>query len=172
MDNPRRGIGIGSFFGLVYVVVNATELGLTTSRLLQVLGMIVFVATLYFLRYVPSHAYGRGRGTGGNFAAIVLAEVIAIIFGIIILTQAAERPTAVLPWITLVVGLHFVALASLWREPSIRWMGLGITLLGVIGFFLAFNLESFAVISAVAGVAPGFILLGGGLWGAYELARE
>lgn len=169
MNRPRLAIAVGAFFGLVYVVVNAGPLESTLGRLVQVTAMVAFVVVLWLLREAgPVTVAGRSEPPR-SFAAIVLAEVIAMAAGIIVINGMFDRPSAVLPWVSLVVGLHFVALGSAWSESSLTAVGAAVAVLGLIGLVLAVRQESFVVISAVSGIGPGVLLLGGSLWAARTL---
>jgi hypothetical protein len=77
-------------------------------------------------------------------------------------------PLAVLPWITFVVGVHFLGLARVWSAPSLAWLGAAIAACGVLGLVVAAIGAGEAVVAAVAGVVPGLILLAGSWWGAFR----
>ncbi|MEU9796239.1 hypothetical protein AB0E27_37700 [Streptomyces sparsogenes] len=67
---------------------------------------------------------------------------------------------ATVPWIALVVGLHFFGLAAVWRLAALAWLGAAMSACGAAGLALAACGSSAAAIAAVAGVAPGALLLG------------
>lgn len=163
------GLLIGATFGLVYVLVNAGELGGTTALLLRVLAAAVYAALLVVvLRQGP----GGGTGTaprstlGRGYWAVLVAEVVAFFGGNALLSGPLDRPDAVLPWVTTVVGVHFLPLARLWAAPSLAALGGALTVCGVTGLVLAFAGASPAVVRTVAGVVPGAVLLAGSWWGA------
>jgi len=169
MTPDRLGLLIGAVFGLVYVVVNAGELDAPAGPLLQGLGVLAFVGVLAALRRGHARPSGNRAGSsdfGRGYQLVVVAEVIAIIAGIAALNGPLDLEDGVLPWVSLVVGTHFLALARIWRAPSLAWTGAGIALLGAIGLGLAAGDASKAAIAAVAGVGPGALLLVGSLWGA------
>ena len=114
----------------------------------------------------PSGDRVGGGGFGRGYQLVVVAEVIALIAGIAALNGPLDLEDGVLPWVSLVAGTHFLALAWVWRAPSLAWIGAGIALLGAIGLGLAAGDASKAAIAAVAGVGPGALLLVGSLWGA------
>ncbi|WP_328960924.1 hypothetical protein [Streptomyces virginiae] len=69
-------------------------------------------------------------------------------------------PQATVAWISLVVGLHFFGLAVVWRMPALRLPATAMAACGAAGLVLAACGASLAVIAAVAGIAPGALLLG------------
>jgi hypothetical protein len=72
-------------------------------------------------------------------------------------------------WVSVVVGVHLFALASLWRVSLFRWPGAAIALCGLAGLAglaAAGRDASGAVIAIVGGVLPGALLLAAGYRGA------
>ena len=68
----------------------------------------------------------RGDGRGGRRRG-----------GDALLNGPLDLPQGVLPWISFVVGVHFLGLANVWDEPSLGWLGGGIAALGALGLGLA-----------------------------------
>lgn len=93
--------------------------------------------------------------------SIVAAEVVAVVAGIAVLNGPLGLPRAVLPWVTFVVGVHFLGLVRGWKAPSLSWLGAGMALCGASGLVAAALGAPTAAIAAVAGVAPGALLLAG-----------
>ena len=132
MTPDRLGLLIGAVFGLIYVVVNAGELDAPAGPLLQGLGVLAFIGVLAALRRgaretlrgsrrrqrlrarLPGRRGCRGdRHHRGDRGA-----------------QRPARPRRRrLPWVSLVVGTHFLALARIWGAPSLAWTGAGIALM-------------------------------------------
>ena len=67
-------------------------------------------------------------------------------------------------WISFVVGAHFFGLAAIWKQSLFLWLGSSILLCGALGLVLAIAGSSTGAIDTVAGVLPGGLLLGFGLW--------
>jgi hypothetical protein len=53
---------------------------------------------------------------GQGYRVVVTAEVLAVVVGVVVLRRLGLG-LAVLPWVAVVVGAHFVALGRLWRQP-------------------------------------------------------
>ena len=97
---------------------------------------------------------------------MVAAEVAAIAAGIALLNGPLDRPHAVVAWVSVVVGVHFFALAELWQVSLVRWLGAAIAVCGVAGLAAAGLGASSAVVATIGGVLPGALLLAAGYQGA------
>lgn len=175
MSNERMGAAIGAVFGLVYVLVNAGELPSGAGLALRILGVAAFAGLVVTL--VTRRDEGVGAGGGNSRAAgfsrgywiVVVVEVIALFGGLRLINGPLDIADASVGWVSLVVGLHFVALAVVWHNPFVRWLGVAIALCGAIGLALAIAGASVAAIAVISSVVPGFLLLGTGWW--YALGR-
>jgi hypothetical protein len=162
------GVLVGGSFGLVYVLVNSGALGTPAGPVLQVAGVLAFVA----LVVLTFRSRGAGPGERPHFDRrywlVVLGEVAAIVLGSQVLNALGLPP---LPWVTVVVGLHLLPLARMWQAPILGWAGAVLALLGVAGLVAAVAGGSAAVVALLAGVLPGVFMLGGLLWGATRSTR-
>jgi len=175
MTPNRLGLVIGAGFGLVYVVVNAGALASPIGPALRVLGVVAFVGVLLALgragRAGPVDG-AAGGGFGRGYRLVVAAEVVAVAAGNLLLNGPLDLPQGVLPWISFVVGVHFLGLAKVWDEPSLAWLGGGIAVLGALGLGLATAGASEAAVASIAGIGPGALLLAGSMWGAGHEGRR
>lgn len=62
------------------------------------------------------------------------------------------------------VGVHFVALAAVFREPFFHWLGAAIAVCGLAGLALAGAGAAQPPITVLSGVVPGALLLASGWW--------
>ncbi len=163
---------MGATFGLVYVVVNAGELAGAVALALRVAAVLAYAGLVArLLRSYGPHQGTQQRGSGftRGFGAVVAAEVVAILVGNALLAGPLGLPEGVLAWVTTVVGLHFVALARVWRTrvwqaQSLYVLGAGLTACGVVGLGLASAGAGPAVLATVSGIVPGALLLAGSWW--------
>ncbi|MEJ2871358.1 hypothetical protein WCD74_26610 [Actinomycetospora sp. OC33-EN08] len=108
---------VGTFFGVLFVVLNAGLLGTVGHVVAAVLA--VAAAALVVAAYLRSRA---ARGSAGMFEmtrayrVIVTVEVVALVVGIVLCGRLAPQLTV--SWIVLVVGLHFLAFARWWPEGT------------------------------------------------------
>jgi hypothetical protein len=127
-------------------------------------GLIVLLA---LAQDTPTPADpGAQRGFGLGYWLVVAGEVAAIPAGAALLNGPAGLPHAVVGWVSVVVGVHFVALAAIWRLGLFRLLGAAIALCGVAGVTAAVMGAPSAVIDMVGGVLPGVLLLVAGYTGA------
>lgn len=174
MGDARLGLMIGATFGLVYVLVNAGVQPAPLGLLLRLLGVGAYVAVLLSLRRRPASSAASAEGRPAftrSYWLVVAGEVAAFVAGNLILNVVLDLPLAVLPWVTFVVGVHFLVLARLWSASSLSWLGAALAVCGVAGLGLALAGAGEAAIAAVAGVAPGFLLLAGSLFAALHPER-
>ena len=166
----RLGSLIGGGFGLIYVEVNAGALAAPAAAALRIAGGVAFaglVALLAARRDPGAPARGAARGGfGPRYRLVVAAEVAAIAAGSALLNGPLDQPRAVVAWISVVVGVHFFALAALWRVPLFRWLGAAIAVCGLAGLAAAGLGASSAVVATMGGVLPGALLLAAGYQGA------
>ena len=190
MSALKKRMLIGSIFGLVYVTINAGSLSSPAAPALRMAGIAAFVGLVVALRRVDLER--RGIRASGRFSRgywmVVAAEVVAILVGWVIITGPLDAPDAGVAWTSVVVGVHFLGLAAVWKQPLQAWLGGAITACGAGGLIAASLGASTPVIAVAAGVAPGFLLLGAGYWpiirsllprdrssaarGSFEAARE
>ena len=90
---------------------------------------------------------------------IVAAEAIAGITGAALITGPLHTPDAAVAWISLVVGVHFIALAAHWHQPLHRHVGTLISVAGSLGLIAAGLGASRPVIATLGGITPGVVLL-------------
>ena len=175
MPGQRLGSMIAASFGLVYVVVNTGSFPVAVATSLRVLGVAAFVAIVVaVVRSRPAGAGGGERvaGFGRAYWAVVGAEVVALFAGLRVLDAAFDLSYAGVGWVSVVVGIHFLPLARIWREPVFVVLGVLVAGCGAIALLLAATLGDVAAVPAVGGVLPGFILLASGWWGARRARRD
>jgi hypothetical protein len=169
LDPQRLGSLIAAVFGLIYVMANSGPLFHGVALTLQVVAVIVFLSLLVaIVRGRPSalpDESARG-GFGRGYWLVVGVEVVAIATGIALLNGPLDAPYASVGWISLVVGLHFFALARVWREPLFGWLGGPIALCGLVGLVGAALGASAAFVAVVAGMLPAALLFAFSAWGA------
>ena len=173
MPGQRIGSLIAAVFGLIYVLVNAGPLPPAWTLTLRVLAAVAFGAVLVtvlvaVLGSSVSAREPRGhdrRVFGRGYWLVVAAEFIALFVGVRVLSGPLDAPEAGVAWVSLVVGVHFFALAVVFSQRFFHGLGAAITACGVIGLVLAATGAGEPTIALVAGVLPGAVLLGFAWWG-------
>ena len=110
-------------------------------------------------------------GFGRRYWLVVAGEVAAIFAGSVVLRGPAGLPNAVVAWVSVVVGVHFLVLAAIWRLRLFRYLGAAIALCGVAGLTAAGAGAPAAVIATVGGVLPGVLLLAAAYRGTTRAAQ-
>ncbi len=163
---PDFGVGqlIGAFFGVLFVALNAGLLGTVLHVVVTVLALVA--VGLVVAAYLRSR---RDTGSAGTFEMtrsyriVVGVEVVALVAGIVVLGRLAPQLTV--PWVVLVVGVHFLAVARWWPEGGAPFLLLGVTMVGLglaggaVG--LVGGLPSQPVAQFVSGFLTGLVMLGG-----------
>lgn len=166
----RLGSLIGGIFGLIYVEVNAGPLPEPWRTALRVAAGVAFAGLIIVLALAGGTHPPAGRGANGGFGSrywlVVAGELAAIPAGAALLNGPAGLPDAVVAWVSVVVGVHFVVLAAIWRLRLFRRLGAAIVLCGIAGLTAAGAGATAAVIAGTGGVLPGVLLLAAGYAGA------
>lgn len=168
MHKNQTGALIGAIFGLVFVLANAGALPSAAAILLRVLAILAFLRLFSVMRRNRPAATGAPEAVessfGRGYRLVVAAEVVAGAGGLFVLSRVLYAPQAAVGWIALVVGVHFFGLAAVWRRPALNALAAAMSLCGAAGLVLAWADAPVAVIRAVAGIAPGALLLGSVWW--------
>ncbi|MFE2854935.1 hypothetical protein ACFXJO_27940 [Streptomyces lavendulae] len=174
MTRGRTGLIIGGAFGLAFVAMNAGAVAPLTVplRLLAIAAFIgLFFASRPLVAGTGADATARTAPTarpafGRRYWLVVAAEAAAALAGVFLTARVFHAPHLAVACIALVVGVHFFALAAVWRQASLHVLGAAMTACGAAGLALGAAGAGTAVVSAVAGIAPGVLLLASAWWSA------
>jgi hypothetical protein len=164
----RRQLGslIGAIFGLVYLLVNASALPPSTVTPVRVLAAIAFVFVLGAIGRRRGRSERTARaGFGPGYWLVVAGEVIALVAGLVVINRAFHAPQASVAWVSLVVGVHFLAFAAVFRERLFSWLGAAIGVCGLVGLGLAAAGAGRSLMAILSGIVPGVLLLASAWWG-------
>ncbi|MFD0883581.1 hypothetical protein ACFQ08_03270 [Streptosporangium algeriense] len=176
------GLLVGAVFGAVFVFVNARspldDVVVTVLRVLASLAVAAMLALWFVAVRRPAEEGSPGEtgedrrgGMFGRGYLIVVAVEVLLLFGGLRVLAALDVPAEVnVAWVAIVVGVHFVALAPVWKDRVIAVPGAALTLLGIAGFLMAWA-GSLLWVPVVSGVASGAVLLTGCLTSGLWLAR-
>lgn len=166
-NGAKTGALIGAVGGLVFVLVNAGSAGGPWPTILRVLGVALFgVAVVLVLRQPPLPLeQHRTRAQMRAYLAIVLAEVLAIPIGASLLTNVFGLDNAALPWVLIVLGVHFVGFERVFPHAGFQALGVVLTVVGVVTLVLAIAGADDDLVIVCSGVVAGFVLLAWALGG-------
>ncbi len=170
---PGRTAGtlVAAVFGAVYVLVNSGALPSWLAWVLRVVVAVALVVVLISLfgpaaRAAVTVGGAHGPVFGRSFWVVVAVEVVALFGGIRLLAGPLGVPEAGVAWTSVVVGVHFFALAIVLHQPFFHVLGGIITTCGVVALILALTGAERPVIDVVGGILPGLTLLIFAGWGA------
>ncbi|MFI6392243.1 hypothetical protein ACIBHY_34680 [Nonomuraea sp. NPDC050547] len=172
------GLLVGAVFGAVFVVVNAQEpLDGAVAAVLRVLAGLAAasVVAMWFVavrRERPVRERGPRPGMfGKGYLVVVAAEAVLLFCGLRVLAAWGVPAQANVAWVAFVVGVHFVALAPIWKDWAIAVPGAVLTVLGVAGLVMAAT-AGLAWVPFVSGVLSGAVLLAGSVTFGWKAIRS
>ncbi len=174
---PGQYVGslVAAVFGLIYVQVNTHALPAAVEwplRLLALVAALAVVAAVYRRRGLSGSEPGGGAAFGRAYWLVVLVEVVALFAGLRVLAGPLDQPEAGVTWVSLVVGIHFFALAVVFDAPFFHVLGAAITACGALGLVLVFAGAGQAAVDTISGVLPGLLLLAFASWGVRRSPRS
>ena len=163
MNGARIGALIGLIGGLVFVVVNVFVLPVPWPTVIIVVAVVVALLALRtVLRtgVVPGDHQPDERQMQAFWITIGL-EVVALVGGGFLINSVLHVPSASLPWISLVLGVHWLVFRAVFQQDVFLWLGWFTLTLGLIGMVTALTQtgppESPVVVS---GVLTGLVMIG------------
>ncbi|MFI6321063.1 hypothetical protein ACIBG8_26235 [Nonomuraea sp. NPDC050556] len=165
----NTGLLIGAVLGAVFVMVNAQSPlnpGVGTALRVVAIAGAVAVLALWFLAQRQVHgspAEARQNMFSKGYWIVVAIEAVLLFGGTKLLTAWGVPTQVNVAWVALVVGVHFLGLAPIWKSRSILVPGAVLTALGLAGFAVA-AAGSVEWVPLVSGVGSGLALVAGSVW--------
>ncbi|MEV7805192.1 hypothetical protein AB0O28_19795 [Microbispora sp. NPDC088329] len=159
------GLLVGAVFGAVFVLVNAqSPLHPVAVSVLKAAACLAAAGVLLMWIVSARNAHA-GEGPrrpmfGRGYLIVVAAEALLLFGGIRLLAMWGRPEETNVAWVAVVVGVHFIALAPIWKEWGIAVPGVLLTVLGAVGLVLA-STAAVAWVPFVSGVLSGLVLLTG-----------
>lgn len=172
ITGAKLGSLIGCVGGLAFYLINAGALADPWPLVLRVLGVLLFVGIVAMV--LRARVIGRGvepsREQLRAYGWTVVGEFAAIFAGARLLNALSDKPDVGLPWVAVVLGVHFVIFAPIFKEPIFAWFGVPIAVCGVVGLVLVLTSPAGAhpaTLAVVAGILPGTIMFAAVAWSAW-----
>lgn len=163
MNGARVGPLIGLVGGVVFVVVNGFVLPTPWSGVVIGIALVVaLLATRTVLR-APSDpgAYRPDSRQMQAFWITIALEVAALLGGGLVINSVLHLPEASLPWVSLVLGVHWLVFKTVFQQDVFLWLGWFTLTLGIVGMIAALSKigpqESPVVVS---GLLTGLVMIG------------
>lgn len=155
-----RPIGsiIGAIGGVIFVLVNAGAVpGSLAWRIAAGVACAAIVWSV-ILRGPDIDQAPPSRTALRTYGIAVTALVVAIPVGASIISNVLHKPNAVVVWVVLVVGAHFVPFSRAFDLPVFAWLSASLIVVAAAGAVPALANNS-ALAAGWTGVAAGFVLL-------------
>ncbi|MEO8850641.1 MAG: hypothetical protein ABI360_02820 [Allobranchiibius sp.] len=158
MRSRPVGSVVAAVGGLAFVLLNSPAV--PGALAWQALAVVTFGAIVWFvvIRGPKREHAMPSRGAIRTYGFSVLAMVAAILLGARVLNGPLDRPTAVLPWVVLVVGAHFLPFAGAFELPIFRLVASALVIVGLAGLVPTLSSDN-AAAAGWTGVAAGLALL-------------
>jgi hypothetical protein len=177
-----RGQATGAFipvvFGLVFIEANSSQLQRDWQAVVRPVGALVAVALIIGIARARRAAAGSEQAAAGwvafsrGYWVIVAVEAAALLAGLIVINAVFGVHELAVPWIALVVGVHFFGLGRIWDSGWLHVLGAVMAVLGVAGFVLHAVGAPDVVVALVSGVSSGAALyLAVARWLLFSAAR-
>jgi len=163
VTGAKVGALIGLVGGLVFVLVNVFVLPAPWPTVIIAAAVVVALLALRtVLRTGPVLGEFRpDRRQMQAFWITVGLEVVALVGGGFVINSVLNTPAASLPWICLVLGVHWLVFKTVFQQDVFLWLGWFTLTLGVIGMVAALTQigppESPIVVS---GLLTGLVMIG------------
>lgn len=173
LHGARIGSLIGAIFGLVFFLANAEYLGSPTGNFVEIIGIILFLVTIYFGIFngrdevaasPPSRAAMRVYGIA------VGIEVVALIGGLALISQVFKAEYLSPMWIGLVVGVHFLPFAKAFGAQVFRLLGVAMIAVALVGALVGTVIDH--RLSYWAAIVEGLLLFASVIFGPAYNARH
>ncbi|HKH55167.1 MAG TPA: hypothetical protein VKA58_06910 [Propionibacteriaceae bacterium] len=159
----RQEVGslIAAVSGVLLVQVPAGGLPAALEWPVRLLGILGFVGVLWYLwrrwRQPAPERRPRSRRAIRTFVVCLGLIVVGLLLGLWLFTQVLPTPALIVPWIVILLGLHFLLFATTFEFPIFERLGGVLFVLGIVGgaIFLSFTPAA----SALTGIVAGFVLL-------------
>jgi hypothetical protein len=154
---------IATIFGLIFIEVNSGGLPSDWPSGIRIAGAVAAAGLLLAILRTSRLAGAQTPRDNAGFAdprylAILGIEAVALFGGLAVINLVLGRPALAVPWIALVVGVHFFGLARLWHLSSFLTLGVALVILGGAGFLLSALSFSTGAVNLVSGAGSGAAL--------------
>lgn len=163
MNPARVGALIGAVGGILFVEINAGAVPQPWPAYIRGAGAVAFLLVVWLVLRVPDdpNALRPEPRQLQAFWITVALEVVAIVGGAQLFVRVFDRPDATLPWVAIVLGVHWLVFHVVFTQDVFVWLGWLTLACGVVGMVVALTRagspESVAIVS---GVLTGVVMLG------------
>ena len=165
-DGARIGALVGAVGGVLFVLLNAWPLGYPWDNAVRVVGVLWFLGVLWAIWRIPDDpdAARPDARQMQAFWIVVALEVVLILGGTQLALRVLDLPSASLPWVATVLGVHWLVFRMVFREDVFLWLGWLTLTCGLVGLLVALTgvagADDLAATAICSGLLVGVIMLG------------
>jgi hypothetical protein len=154
---------IAAIIGELFIQLTAGSLPAPLVWPVRIVGALVFLVVLWYavLRDWQPAPSGRPRSRRRRLRTYYICLgllILAIPAGIWLFQRVLPVPVLIVPWMVVLVGVHFFFFASAFGIPIFERMGAVLMAAGIVGGAVVLQFATPSA-SGVTGVVAGFILL-------------
>ena len=159
-NGARVGALIGAVGGLAFLLVNSWPFPEPYRSVITVAVVLWFIWTVWEVLRVPDDpdAVRPDAQQLRTFWIVVAVEVVLIVGGAQLFIRVLDNPSASLPWIATVLGVHWLVFRSVFREDVFLWLGTLTLTCGVTGLLVALTGVAEENTAAATAIASGFLV--------------
>lgn len=165
-NGARIGALIGAVGGELFVLLNAWPLGDLFGTMVRTFGTLWFLWVVWAIMRVPEDpdAYRPDARQMQAFWIVVALEVIFIVGGTQVAIRVLDIPSASLPWVATVLGVHWLVFRVVFQEDVFLWLGWFTLTLGLVGLVIALTgvaeENALGATAISSGLIVGLVMLG------------
>lgn len=165
-DGARVGALVGAVGGLLFLLLNAWPFGDPWANVVRVMGVLWFLGVLWAIWRVPNDPdpVRPDARQMQAFWIVVGLEVVLIVAGTQLAIHVLDLPSASVPWVATVLGVHWLVFRMVFREDVFLWLGWLTLTCGLVGLLVALTgvagEDALAATAIASGLLVGVILLG------------
>ena len=159
-NGARVGALIGAVGGLAFLLVNSWPFPEPYRSVITVAVVLWFLWTVWEVLRVPDDpdAVRPDARQLRTFWIVVAVEVVLIVGGAQLFIRVLDNPSASLPWIATVLGVHWLVFRSVFREDVFLWLGTLTLTCGLTGLLVALTGVAEENTAAAIAIASGFLV--------------
>ena len=159
-NGARVGALIGAVGGLAFLLVSSWPIPEPYRSVITVAVVVWFLWVLWEVWRVPNDpdAVRPDARQMRTFWIVVAIEVVLIFGGAQLFIRVLDNPSASLPWVATVLGVHWLVFRAVFREDVFLWLGFLTLACGLTGLMVALTGVAEENTAAATALSSGFIL--------------
>lgn len=159
-NGARVGALIGAVGGLAFLMINSWPIPEPYRSVVTVAVVVWFLWVAWEIIRVPNDpdAVRPDARQMRTFWIVVAVEVVLVFGGAQLFIRVLDNPSASLPWVTTVLGVHWLVFRAVFREDVFLWLGCLTLACGLTGLLVALTGVAEENTAAATAICSGFIV--------------